>query len=372
MNSFNHHMNENSRGNEHGYTIEVANEALLFAPVNVADMTPTGRQLALAAGLRRVDEAVVLQMLSDGQLEDIRPDEVINLETTSRRFIVVESDRTYNLSVDGIRISWPCRIISGGQLRKLGSVPPDQVLYQDMTSEADRMLAPTDLVDLDGAGVERFSSRSAVWLLNVQGVTIQSQSPTISVRDALEKAHFDVTQGWQIILKVANKPKQSVDLATVIDLREPGIEKLRLTPKEVNNGEPSIPVRHDFSLLDADEDYLTGLSLRWSTVVDNGRRWLILEAYPVPLGYTVNTTKLALEIPPTYPGAQIDMFYVYPPLALASSREIPSTQVRAMIEGVEFHGWSRHRGPGSEWKIGVDNVITHMALVESALQKEVE
>ncbi|MYN04534.1 hypothetical protein GTP41_20795 [Pseudoduganella sp. DS3] len=356
------------------YAVEVAGATIEFTTVQLADGTPTGRQLALAAGLRNTDDIVILEMLPDGQLEDVRPDEVVNLQDSSRKFILVNSDRSYNCFVDGARLSWPVRLISGAQLRKLGNVPSHLALYQELTSAPDKLLEVTDLVDLDSAGVERFVSRPASWQLNVQGVVINSESPTISVRDALITAKFDVTQGWQIFLKVVDKPKKQVDLDTIVDLREPGIEKLRLTPKEVINGEAGPAERRDFALLDVDEDHLDSLSARWETVLDSGRRWLIIDSYDVPYGYTSGSTRLALEIPPTYPGAQIDMFYVYPPLALSDGREILATQVRATIQGIEFHGWSRHRGPspGSEWKIGVDNVVTHLALVESALQKEVE
>lgn len=363
-------LENNSQQN--GYQIEVANATLDFNVVSISDATPTGRQLALAAGLRNTDGVIILQLLSDGQMEDIRMDEVVDLKTTSRKFMMERSDRTYNMSVDGTRLSWPCRFISGAAIRKLGGVDTHFDLFQELEDTPDKRLNATDLVDLDGDGVESFKSRLPSWQLDVQGVVISSKQPTILVRDALVKANFDVTQGWQIFLKVADKPKQQVELDTIIDLSTPGIEKLRLSPKSVNNGEVAASGRRDFTLLDADEDYLDAAFLRWETIVDGGRRWLVIEEFGVPDGYTAQRTKLALEIPETYPGAQIDMFYVYPPLALQTGREIGCTQVRAVIQGIEFHGWSRHRGPGSEWKIGVDNVITHMALVESAIQKETE
>lgn len=88
------------------------------------------------------------------------------------------------------------------------------------------------------------------------------------------------------------------------------------TPKDVNNGEaPTAPCR-DFALLDVDEAHLNRLGLRWETIVEVNRRWLLLHDYPLPAGYAVAHTKIALEIPPNYPGAQIYGFYAYPPLAL--------------------------------------------------------
>jgi hypothetical protein len=176
--------------------------------------------------------------------------------------------------------------------------------------------------------------------LNVQGVVIDWPTSSISVRDAITKAGFDANKPWLIFLKVQGHPKEEVTLDRIVDLTLPGLEKLRLTPKDVTNGEA--PVEFDgFALLDGDEDFLDGLGLKWETVLENQRRWLLVHNYPAPPGYTAATTTIALEVPTNYPSAQIDMFYCYPPLALSSGRAIPSTQVRATIKGNEFHGWSR-------------------------------
>ena len=167
------------------------------------------------------------------------------------------------------------------------------------------------------------------------------------------------------------QPKRPVELTTEIDLRTPGIEKLRLTPKDVNNGEAPTASCRDFALLDVDEAHLNRLGLRWETIVEVNRRWLLLHDYPLPAGYAVAHTKIALEIPPNYPGAQIYGFYAYPPLALSSGRTIESTQLRGVLLGVEFHGWSRNRGAGAPWNPTTDNVMTQLALVDAALAKEV-
>ncbi len=44
--------------------------------------------------------------------------------------------------------------------------------------------------------------------------------------------------------------------------------------------------------------------------------------------------------------------------------------MRAVIGGVEFQGWSRHRNAASAWDAEADNVRTHLALVESCVSKE--
>ncbi len=352
------------------HTIEVADQTLTFRSVSIEDLTPTGAQLAAAAGFKHTEQVAVLHILANGELEDIEPDETVDLRHGDGRFITVESDRIYWFTLNGERLDWRRRIISGGLLRKLGRVTDDQEIFLERRDEPDRLIGNHDLVDLDAPGVETFVTRKRFWKLNVQGVILDVPTPTIVVREALTLAGFNPDQGWYIFLRVHGEPKREVTLTDTIDLRTPGIEKLRLTPKEVNNGEARCAPRRDFDLLDADDAHLGRLGLRWETVEEANRRWLVIQDYPVPGGYTVAVTLLALEIPPTYPGAQIYGFYAYPPLALSSGRVIASTQLRGSISGREFHGWSRNRG-STPWNPALDRVATQLALVDAALAKEV-
>jgi hypothetical protein len=205
------------------------------------------------------------------------------------------------------------------------------------------------------------------WKLNVQGVVIESPTPEIVVRQAIKQAGFNPDTPWIIVLKVAGEPKREVDLNFVIDLRHKGIEKLRLTPRQINNGEMAAGLRNDFALLPQDAEHLTHLGLRWETLIDGGRRWLILRNYPLPSGYRSPVADLAIEVPVSYPSAQLDMFYCNPPLALTSGAAIPQTQGVETIVGSRFQRWSRHR----QWDPARDTVATHLALVDESLRREV-
>jgi hypothetical protein len=352
------------------HLISIADQTLAFRAIAIGDATPTGAQIARAAGKAPAPNVVVMAVLPDGQLELVRPDEVVDLRRINR-FVVVESDRLYLLTINVERFEWPCRVISGGAVRKLGQVPADEEILFDRENQKDQVIDDADLVDLEHQGVEAFHSRKRNWKLNVQGVILDLTQPTIAVGEAMTKAGFDVKARWYIFLKVEGQPKKEVTLDYVVDLRTPGIEKIRLTPRGIDNGEGAPPPRRDFALLERDETYLDNLGLRWETVVDAKRRWLLIHDHPVMAGYTIAKTCMALEIPLTYPGAQIDMFYAYPPLALKSGRAIDRTQVRATILGLEFHGWSRHRNASAPWDAAHDCVATHLALVESAIAKEV-
>ena len=353
-------------------SIEVAGADLVFHPVALSDTTPTGAQIASAVGFNPGQQATVLLLLSNGELEDIHPSEVVDLSQKIGQFIVVESDRSYRLTVNGKRIDWPCRVITGGIVRQLGQIHGDKAIYFERHDEADKLIEDLKTIDLDSSGVEAFYSRAATWVLNVQGVRLEVQTPTIVASAAMTKAGFDITQGWHIFLKVAGQPKQVIELNTVVDLRIPGIEKIRLTPKDVSNGESEQAVRRDFALLDVDENFLDQHHAYWETAIENQRRWLLIYGYPLPVGYNERRVTLALEVPPNYPGAQIDMFYLNPTLSLTSGQALACTEAQATINGAIYQRWSRHRTTESEWHPDTDNVISHLALVESALVKEVK
>jgi hypothetical protein len=357
--------------------IQISGPDLRFVEAAVGDTTPTGAQIAHAFGLPANESVTVLRVTAGVGLAEVPLHEPITL-ATDERFIAAVTDRLYFFMVDDTKFAWPASTINGRAIRLVAASSLAHELYLERREEADLKIEQDTVLDLDRPGIEKLyttHTASHTWQLDVQGKTIESATPTILVKEALEKAGFSTTQGWYIFLKIQNQPKVPLELTSIIDLTQPGIEKLRLTPRAIENGETAQLPTREFSLLDADEAFLDKLNPTWTTVTVpepcGVRRWLLIHDYSVVPGYNAATVTLALEIPGTYPAAQIDMFYVYPPLTLTTGAEIPRTQVRAVVGGVEFHGWSRHRGAASLWDPNSDNVITHLALVEAALLKEV-
>jgi hypothetical protein len=66
---------------------------------------------------------------------------------------------------------------------------------------------------------------------------------------AIKDAGFNSDTPWIIILKIAGKLKKDADLSFVIDHRHKGIEELRLTPRQINNGEINSPRQFEFAPL---------------------------------------------------------------------------------------------------------------------------
>src|SRR5579862_7923726 len=141
------------------HTIEVADQTLAFRPVHIDHVTPTGNQIAEAARFLPEQQAAVLHFLPDGELEDIRRTQTVDLTSGDRRFVVVETDRIYPLTSNGERFEWPSRLISGAVVRRLGKVSPEEELFLDRPGEPDRPIGARELVDLGKPGIEAFVSR---------------------------------------------------------------------------------------------------------------------------------------------------------------------------------------------------------------------
>lgn len=350
-------------------SLQIADDDLNYRDIQVAHSSPNGAQILAAVGATD-KQALLLQVLPSGDLESIRPTESPNL-TASLKFIVSERDRSYFFTVDDARLEWSSRHISAAIIRKLANVPDDRDLMWENKGGESVTLEPTDMIDLGKAHIERILSGPHKWKLRVQGVHLTYTVPLIKVADAMKDAGFDPSKAWNIFLLVTGEAKNQVDVNYVVDLRTPGIEKIRLMNRNVDNGDGQMnKLRRCFQLLAVDERYLDGTGLRWETILEGERRWLVIHGYQMLPGYVPETCSLALDIPKDYPTAQIDMFYFAPTVTRSNGVVIPSVQVTATIEGVAYQGWSRHRNQSNPWDPYTDNVVTHMALVEYSLARE--
>lgn len=132
-------------------------------------------------------------------------------------------------------------------------------------------------------------------------------------------------------------------------------------------------MRREFSLPDNDVQYLETTGLEWETIVDHSNaQWLLLKNWKVKTpGYNHTSVCLALLLPPSYPDAQIDMVYFHPALLRVDGRSIGALADQ-IIEDQVFQRWSRHRTPEFAWRPDVDEVATHLVLVDDWLQREME
>jgi hypothetical protein len=128
-------------------------------------------------------------------------------------------------------------------------------------------------------------------------------------------------------------------------------------------------MRRDFILPEQDSDFLSATGLIWETMNDISGRWLIIQGYPVPIGYNIQSVNLALKVEPNYPVTQFDMVYFFPYLSRINGKVIGALAMQN-IQGKMWQRWSRHRTAQNPWRVGLDDVSTHLQLVDYWLERE--
>jgi len=123
-------------------------------------------------------------------------------------------------------------------------------------------------------------------------------------------------------------------------------------------------MRREFNLPEDDEGSLNALGLPWETIKDGTRLWVILNDFPVSGGFTVEKSSVAIEIPPNYPSAGLDMAYFLPHLQRKDGQAIRQTEYRQSIVSQSWQRWSRHYS----WKPGQHNLGTHIVLINRWLE----
>ncbi|MDX1916241.1 MAG: multiubiquitin domain-containing protein [Methylophilus sp.] len=160
-----------------------------------------------------------------------------------------------------------------------------------------------------------------------------------------------------------------IGLNDVVDLTVPGVERFMTIPNEVTEGEAPA-ARRQFDLLAEDVDFLESLGLQWESVSDDNKNCRVLiHGYPLPAGYNVDKVSVFVYLPPNYPDVQIDMAYFLPKLSRKDGKLIGALS-DTVVDGQTWQRWSRHRKTSNQWRIGEDNLRTHMALVSSWLEQE--
>jgi hypothetical protein len=191
-------------------------------------------------------------------------------------------------------------------------------------------------------------------------------SPYLPEAEIIRLAGKPDADRWLVLMFLNNQPEPvKVEKGTVVNLLQPCIIYFVLQPKQQTEGRPS---RREFSLPAGDESFLSAQGFLWETLRTPQGNFLIIHDYPITDGYLQEKALLALLIPASYTAGEIDMVYFHPELQTKSNRAIGALTT-CTIDGRVFQRWSRHRAPG-EWVPGVDNVSTHLFLVNNWLTKE--
>ena len=126
-------------------------------------------------------------------------------------------------------------------------------------------------------------------------------------------------------------------------------------------------MRREFPLPETDERYMNATGRSWETVVDGETLWLLVHDWPLPSGYNHASATVGIMIPTAYPDAPLDMAYFSPHLARSDGKSIRATSNHTAV-GEQWQRWSRHYSNENPWRVGEDDLSTHLTLLDTWLK----
>lgn len=349
----------------------------------------TGKEILVKAGKTPV-ECFTLYIKKPGcDFEKVSLDEVVDISEGKVEHFVTKEPEVFNYTVDDQPELTDKKALAPVEILKLAGIDP-HISYLIWVHPDGRKESfafnPHDPIKMVCTGMKFITAK---WLDKVvieeYGKECKEVPPAHVYVIKVDKKDHDWKErfitGEQIInlsgkepagkftaLKfMNNQPKPvKVELNEQVDLLERCLVRFVVQPKTQDDGDDP---RKQFKLPAPDVHYLDTLGLRWETVL-NGNYWLIIRDYPIPEGYNVKKADLALLIPAQYDAVQIDMASFCPALSKANGHGISAVS-GSQIDGRGFQQWSRHRKP-NEWVPGVDNVSTHLFLVDNWLANDLK
>lgn len=224
-----------------------------------------------------------------------------------------------------------------------------------------------DTVDIEEYGKHcRAIPPAKNYLVKVDKGKFAWPNPTISAEQVIKFVQMTNPSNFNLVKFLSNTPKPvPVPYTGTINLLENCLLRFVVQPKTQNDG-----LRSGFLLPEEDSEFLNATGFLWEALSESNYMWLIIHDYPLPDGYQTKNCSVAVMIPPSYPAAEIDMAYFHPALEKTSGKGINAVSFQ-IIGGKSYQRWSRHRLPG-EWKPGIDNISTHLLLVNNWLENDIK
>lgn len=100
---------------------------------------------------------------------------------------------------------------------------------------------------------------------------------------------------------------------------------------------------------------------------DGGFTTVVIHGFMIPAGLEPNEADLLLRLPPGFPDASPDMFWLCPAVTVSGGAPIPGTESVEPHLGRMWQRWSRHIS--GQWRPGIDNMATYLAYVRRCLDQ---
>jgi hypothetical protein len=157
----------------------------------------------------------------------------------------------------------------------------------------------------------------------------------------------------------------NIKLEDVLFLQAHGDDKViandaKVTLKNGDHLHSQPPADYGF---DTQQLQTAGVELSRATIHSQGGGWsfLVISGYALPEGFQPGAVDLLIKIPPGFPDAQPDMFWVSPSVKTANG-SLPRATCMESLLGKEWQRFSWHLAAGA-WKPGVSNLRDFMRCI---------
>lgn len=275
--------------------------------------------------------------------------------------------------------------VLGNDLHKLAGTSSDTHFIRMVTKKGKIQVGPLIEVDLTECGIERFIILPFIQeTIDLENCFNEGVKPVITYKYLIKVngKKYTITQekisGEEILRLVGKDPnkhrlrmftkgsKEIIQVDQIIDLTECGVERFVYEALDCTEGYIS---NVNLQLPEADKIYLSSLSNKVELLENGGLNWLIIRDFEIPEGYNVRKADAAIMIHPHYPTAQLDMIYFFPALNRVDGKIINALSSQT-IEGRVYQRWSRHRTAVNKWNSEIDDIESHIDLMNSCLLAE--
>lgn len=172
----------------------------------------------------------------------------------------------------------------------------------------------------------------------------------------------DAVQTGASLKRLAN-----IRLEDVLFLQSPGDDEVvgndtQVTLKNGNHLHSQPPADYGF---DARHLHDCGVDASLATIHPQAGGWsfLVISGYGLPAGFQPGTVDLLVKLPPGFPDAQPDMFWVYPAVKTPSGSLPRSTSMEPLL-GRQWQRFSWHLAAGA-WQPGVSTLRDFMRCISA-------
>lgn len=345
----------------------------------------SGLELMEKANLKHI-ECLELFQLFEGNFKKISKDEIVDLSATGfERFITKEvENRSYSVNNDSEITDK--RELTPEEILKLAGLDPEEhflILVKKDGGKVSYGHQPHAKIKIECGGMHFITERKDCvvdiehcfscgvipviaykYIIKINTTPFTVDKPAMTGREIL--ALIDETPETYYLRYKHKGGSKIVEADEVVDFTACGIERFSAKAKNCTEGRVN---KRDFLLPEEDVNYLEEKGVTYETIISDRAQWVILRNYSLPSGYTQSNADVAIRIPPNYPIAPLDMFYMHPNLTRTDGQQIGALSP-LVIEGKQYQQWSRHRTTNNRWVPGEDNLATHITLMNHSLQEE--